>query len=231
MGKLSTAAILTPAAAQSIVEAVIADPKWAALFAQSVRPFIVDMVEAGAGVAMGKLVTDAVFDVSNPAVQEFVDTYTARLANQVGNYTQVQLRSLLGDGLDKGETIAELTTRVRSWADENDPTRADAWRAERIARTESGRAFTTGERQAWKQSGVVKGATWLLAPGACEFCQAAAAEFESKMVGLDQPFYTVGTVLKGVNGGTMVLDYMDVNGGDLHPFCRCDILPVMEGDE
>jgi hypothetical protein len=104
----------------------------------------------------------------------------------------------------------------------------DTARATTIARSETARAYTHGTEEGWKQSGVVKGKRWLLAPGACEFCRAAAKSYAGRTVGLGDPFYERGAVLTGTDGGTMNLDYDNVDGPPLHPNCRCDLAAVTE---
>jgi len=55
----------------------------------------------------------------------------------------------------------------------------------------------------------------------CSFCEAAAAEFDGRDVGLNDPFYAAGAKLTAADGATMTFDYGAVDGPPLHVNCRC----------
>ena len=165
------------------------------------------------------------FDVQNPQVQEFIDGYVVRLARQLNGTTLHSMEKLIGEQLRAGGGIAEVANAIRRLDDTT-----TGYRAEMIARTETARAYVEGQQAAWKQSGVVKGKQWLLAPNPCEFCKAAAREYAGKVLPLQEAFYRAGAVLNGTDGGRMRLDYSDVTGPPLHPHCRCDLVPVLEGE-
>lgn len=211
---------------------ILSQPKWTAALADAARPHIERMVLQGGVKGLERLGLEVSFEAANPRVQEFVDQSVTRLASTAQQTTTVAVRDLLGDGLQKGETIAQLRERVRAWA-EGDPATGRigtvGYRAETIARTESARAYERGQEVAWKESGVVTGKLWLAAPGACEFCQSAAAQFneDAKAVPLGASFFAKGTTLRGTQGGTLRLDYEAVEGPPLHPNCTCSLLAVM----
>jgi HK97 family phage portal protein len=217
---------------------ILADPRWNAMLVEASRAYVEQAFALGGDAGMDRLIqaggqpAGGPFDTVNPAVRRFVDSHVARLASETNAYTRVQLRDLLGDGMDRGETIDQLKRRVQAWASEvGDSSRGVGWRAARIARTESARAFMAGQEEAWKQSGVVAGKRWLLAPDACEFCEAAAAEFNSsRTVPLGRAFYPLGATLTGTQGGVMRFDYEEVGGPPLHPQCRCDLIPVFHDE-
>ena len=161
-------------------------------------------------------------EVESIEVQQFIDEYTVRLANAVNGTTELALRRIMVDGMDQNRSVREISNAIMEM-----DAAVSGFRSERIARTESTRAFVEGEKEAWRQSGVVQGKTWLLAPNAGEFCRALKAQFGNKSIPLDQPFYSQGHVLVGVEGGRLRLDYSDVFGPPLHPHDRCDLLPVL----
>ncbi len=212
-----------------IVQAILRSDVTRNAIAEAARPFVEAAIGAGGAVGAEKLPSGVGFDVRNPEVQRFVDRWTVRLADSTTGSFDVDLSELLGEGLKEGESVDQLRQRVQDWADVTDPERGIAHRAERIARTESARAYVEGERVAWQQSGVVAGKQWLLAPNPCEFCRALAAEFRGVVVPLDEPFYRLGHRLAGADTGkVMKLDYSDVTGPPLHPNCRCDLVPVLD---
>lgn len=159
------------------------------------------------------------FEFTNEDVQKWVNQSTTRLANSVSGTTEVRVRDLIGKGLEEGKTIDEL-------ADDIEDRGFDSKRARVIARTESARAYVQGQVEAWRQSDVVAGKKWLVAPGACEFCTAIGQESQTK--GIDDAFYVVGDRVSGTEGGTYVVDFENVVGPPLHPNCTCDILSVLK---
>jgi hypothetical protein len=140
------------------------------------------------------------------------------------------VRDILGDGLEKGENVDKLAERVQTWADSQKDQDGTWSRATTVARTEAQRAARVAEVEAWKSTGLVRGKTWLLAPDPCEFCEAVAKVYETNAIGLDEAFFTKGSVLTGADGGSMVLDYEDIKGAPLHPNCRCSMQPLLDDD-
>lgn len=195
--------------------------------AAGLKDSLADMLQTGGEAGLERLGLDTVdpFSVFNPKVTEFLNDYTVRLAGRVNDYTIERMQATLTEGMQDGETISELSARVQRETDFNKT------RATNIARTESARAYVEGEQLAWKESGVVEGKQWLLAPEPCPFCAKVAAEFNEKTIPLDQPFYKRGAELDATdpkgNPITMRMDYSDVTGPPLHPQCRCDVLPVL----
>jgi len=203
--------------------------KFAADLRDAARPALLDVVEAGGakGVKIveaelrkaGRTPDPVSFDFVNEDVQKWVNRSTTKLADGVGGTTVTRCRDLLGKGLEEGKTIDQL-------ADDIAERGFDAKRARVIARTESARAYVQGQVEAWRQSDVVAGKKWLVAPGACEFCTAIGRESQTK--GIDDAFYTVGDSVSGTEGGTYLVDFENVVGPPLHPNCTCDLITVLK---
>lgn len=208
------------------IDREIRDQKWVVQIKGASEPYVrhgmTQGITAGARVLPQPLADRVSFDYANPEVQRYVDKATTRLATGLNETTSVKVREVLGSSLSEGKTIPQITERVKSTM------QVDGARAETIARTESARAYSQGQVEAWKQTGVVKGKRWVLAPDACEFCRAAARLFGETPVDLNQPFFPKGATLAGVKGGVMTLDYDDVNGPPLHPNDRCSVSAVLE---
>lgn len=166
------------------------------------------------------------FDVTNPEVQKFLETYAIQLADQVQQQSADAINRVLQQSLDEGATTATMAKRIQ------DTGRFSIAQAERIARTESARAYVTGQDESWKQSGVVVGARWLLAPGACPICQAAAAVFNSTANGVPvgEAALKKGQTLSLPGGGTFTIGFVDLTGPPIHPHDRCDKVPVLTTD-
>ena len=166
-------------------------------------------------------VVNDVFNVTNPLVREAAEDFAERLARSVGETTAQKVADTLSQGLDAGESIQQLTQRVEDAGVFNPK------RAEMIARTESSEAYQQGNMRAWKEVGIER-KEFLLAPNACEFCRAVAKEYEGRSIPIDEPFVPKGSTITGVDGGTLKADYRDITSANIHPHCRCTIVPVVE---
>jgi hypothetical protein len=183
------------------------------------------MVAAGAQSGSEALGLDVSFDVANPLVEQAARQRSIQLAGDLNQTTINRLRDSLADGIAAGETPAKLTQRVR----DQFASFSDA-RAETIARTESAMAYETGQQAAWQDSGVVEGKEFLVAPGACQFCQAVDKAYKGKSIGLQDVFVPKGETIRGAAGGTMKADYRALDAPPIHPACRCDLIPVLGGE-
>ena len=189
------------------------------------RPFAEAMVLEGGNAGIVRLQdieavstapgVEAGFDVTNPEVSKFLDTYAIELADQVQDQSSAQISQALKAGQAEGESTAQLTKRVQETG------RFTPAQAERIARTESARAFVQGQEESWKQSGVVLGKRWLLAAGACVICQAVAAKFNSTVGGikLGEPGFSVGDTFDDAAGNPVKVGFQDILGPPAHPNC------------
>jgi hypothetical protein len=99
---------------------------------------------------------------------------------------------------------------------------------ETIARTESANAYHEGQIDAWKESGAVREKHFLKAPGACPFCVAVEKRYgeKAKALPVDAPMVRGGETITA-NGKTLTPKFD--SPGIVHPNCRCDFIPVIEG--
>lgn len=157
----------------------------------------------------------------NPIATEVISYYQARaekIAVDVNDETEKQLRATIGQGIDAGEDDAQLQARIEAVFGA-----ALTYRADRIARTETTRAMGFGDVEAWKQSGMVTGHEWYCVHDerTCPFC----LDLDGTIVSLDSDFYQLGDVME-VEGKTLHLNYDDIPTEPLHVNCRCLTLPV-----
>lgn len=221
------------------IETLLMSAKWNREIVDAMRPYLETAIRDGLIVGQRTVSELAGAGPSFTAPNEDLDAYvrseSVRLSRQaaagVNRYTAVRVSKLLGDGLQEGETIDQLADRVEEWAgSRGDPDRTTRSRAVMIARTEAQRASRSAEVEAWRSSGLVEGKSWVLAPDPCEFCQAMAQQFEQNSVAIGEPFLKQGTVLTGADGGSLALDYEDIDGPPLHPNCRCSLQPKLIDD-
>lgn len=169
---------------------------------------------------MAGLLVGVGFDVESQAAQEFVATNSIKLAGEVTDTTIKAIREQLAYGIREGESMPELSRRVRSVFGE-----ASRERSLMIARSETIKASNFGAVESYRQSGVVSGKQWYCASGerTCDWC----LSLHEKIIELDDNFFDQGDRMV-VNERTMKLDYSDVGYPPLHPNCRCTVLPILK---
>ena len=208
--------------------------KFTDLVASESRSYLQDSIIEGLKVGDGQMISAGfrpgeVETQAKKRLAKIVEQQTVRLARQVAGYTKVRLTDILQDGIEKGESIRDLSKRVGDWAGEaGDETRGTKARSRMIARTETTRAQIEGQIEAFEETGVVACKKWVLSPNACEFCTAVARK--AKVAGLRDDFLSKGQTLKGTQGGTMTINYESINGAPLHPNCRCSVEPVLRSE-
>ena len=221
------------------VESLLKSARWDREIVEAMRPYLQASLQNGLNLgidtmkSLAKTLPDFAPQMAN--LEAYTRSESVRLARSaaqgVNRYTSVRVSKILGDGIEQGRSIEQIADDVQAWAGEKgDAERSTRSRALTIARTEAQRATRKAESEAWKSTGLVEGKTWLLAPDPCEFCEAAAAAFGQKSVGINESFYKQGETLVGADGGTMSLDYEAIDGPPLHPNCRCSMQPQLVDD-
>ena len=167
--------------------------RWSAETQRAARPHLTDIVDGSGDKAVRDMVgmvdvdLDVGFNVQNPEVVRWITAEGRVIGTGTTRTYASQIARTLGEGVGRGESIGELQKRIEDIASDFTPASA-----ERIARTETAYGFMHGQREGWKQSGVVVGKKWLLAPNPCPFCAATSAKFNSAK-NINEPFYTFGT--------------------------------------
>lgn len=158
------------------------------------------------------------FDPFTPAIIEYFQNRSNKIATDVDDETAKQIRASLSQGVLEGESTNQMRARV-----ENVMGSASTMRADRIARTEVTRAQGYGDIQAWTQSGVVTGKEWITAEDetTCAFC----ASLDGQTWGLSTNIFDKGDSLT-IDGQTQSYNYDDVPSPPLHVNCRCSLLPI-----
>lgn len=143
----------------------------------------------------------------------------SKIATDVNDETEKQLRASISEGLDDGEGLDELAARV-----EDVMGSAATFRADRIARTETTRAQGFADAEAWGQSGVVEAKEYycIIDEKTCPFC----LSLDGMVIALEDNFYSLGD--KIVAGRrSMNVSYDDLPWPPIHPSCRCIMVPIM----
>jgi SPP1 gp7 family putative phage head morphogenesis protein len=145
-----------------------------------------------------KLALQETFELENPEAVEWISSRSLNLAQMVNGTTRKQLRAVLAEGVDLGESIPKITKRIKEFY-----TNGYERRAQIVARTEVIAAANEGAIQGFKEAGVEYMEFYAaLDERICPDCSALH----------EQIFY--------------VKDAKNII--PIHPQCRCTWLPVVE---
>lgn len=197
-------------------------PAYTQQMADHIQPIIFTLLSEVGQAAMQDLGLDpAQFDPISTAITTFYTDRAIKIAEDVNDETEKQLRATITEAVSNGEAWTELSARVQDVFGN-----ASTVRADRIARTETSRAQTFGDLEAWKQSGVVESKEWFTAEDerVCPFCNALDGRVED----IDTNFFDKGDTFEQGDDQSLSLSYDDVPGAPLHVNCRCVLLPVRD---
>lgn len=155
------------------------------------------------------------FSVPPELKSKYIEYFSGILESYISD-TATKIRNILSEGRAMGLTKEELANRLRNIMN------TDEWRIQRIARTEAHRTKNQASIEAMRQLMIQTGSKiykiWhTVSDDPCEFCK--ALEGNKKLV--NESFLNTGESVLGVNGGTFVNTFIDVNAADLHPNCNC----------
>ena len=204
-------------------------PQLALEIAQVAGPYGQFMATAGVQAGISQIEQRArieidynvIFDEASEFAVEAAQNAAQRVGNVASRSMVERVQGTIARGIEELKDTDEVTGDLMDLG-------FDEISANRIARTESVRAYTDGQVAAWEESGVVSRKAWLLSPTSCEFCEIAAMEYGEQGIALDQPFFQKGDRIVASDGRELNLNYENVNGPPLHPFCRCTLVPVVD---
>lgn len=185
------------------------------------------IIETGQKAMLDLGLDPGMYDPYTEAIQAFMEARSIKLASDINDETEKQLRATLTEAINAGESTFQMRARIELVMGT-----ATIMRADLISRTEVARAQSAGDIYAWTQSGVVDGKEWYTAMDerVCKFC----GPMNGRIIGLEENFFNKGdlqvettTNKKGEERQvTYNHSYDDVPGAPLHPKCRCTLLPV-----
>jgi len=176
-------------------------------------PTIIDLIEAQ-GQDVANFITGELLTIT-PEMRSTVEAQIKQIAGIYNADTIAALEKTITEGQQAGESLVKIKKRVESVYSD-----AKGYRAERIARTESLKASNRTAEMVYKQNGYAT-VEWFVNPGACEFCRTYAGR--TKTIGTN--FTGIGDVITGESGGTMRIEYADIDTPPLHPNCTCSLVP------
>ncbi len=203
-----------------LTDALIDVATWSARWLAVILPFVREMILEEGNAKLVMLDQNQPFNMDTEEVSTFLRSRLADFVTEINDTTRADLKRALQEGIDAGESIAQLRKRVQGVM-----SYAKTDRATMIARTESIRSTNFGAHEAYRQSTVVVAKEWLTQRDgrACPFC----TEMDGKKVKIVDNYFQKGDVLT-VEGKTMKFEVDDVTFPPLHPNCRCTLIPVLE---
>lgn len=158
-------------------------------------------------------------DSSSEIIGKTINLAAKRLGKSYNNTTLKLLKIALNQGITEGESLDQLTKRVAEVYEYSDTVRARA-----VAHTETFYIANEGNKEAYRQSGVVEAVRWYTAEDelVCPWC----APQQGKIVGVNENFYNKGETITGSDGRPLALDYRAIGVPPLHTNCRCFIRPA-----
>jgi HK97 family phage portal protein len=194
--------------------------EWIGITIDLVSPILIQLSKDEAAAAFAMVGARQQDILADEAMRDALDRGISKMAHSYNETTLAQLKDKLTEKLTQpeGTNLQELTETVDgvySFADER--------RAGMIAQTETYRAANFANKEAWRQSGVVKTVQWYTAEDekVCAFC---AGMEEKGAQPIDSNFLDLGESFEA-GGKIFTADYDDVAAPPLHPLCRCYVRP------
>lgn len=203
-----------------IEDIIISVPAENKIAAEITVPILSQMVEEAGNDALDLVgFEDLAFDMTTPAVRQYITDGSLKGIKATNRVTKKKLRAVLSQGIDDGLSIPQLAKEIDAVYEE-----ANKVRSLRIARTEVSKAVNTGTLEGYKQSGVVAGKEWFTAldERVCQWCDPMHGKIKSN----DINFFQQGETFLGKEGGTLNFQLDDVGAPPLHPNCRCVLIPI-----
>ncbi|MDI6872092.1 MAG: phage portal protein [Bacillota bacterium] len=173
------------------------------------KPNYRDVIQAFGQEMIDSLSVDAVFDLLNPAVVEFLKTTAGEMIKGINQTTLQALRETLIEGVEAGESIPKLADRIAAVFAE-----AKGRRSEVIARTEVLRASNFGALEGMRQAGAEQ-KEWLATRD--DRVRDAHLKADGQVRALSEPF---------IVGGEELMYPGDPAGSPENTIqCRCTVLP------
>jgi HK97 family phage portal protein len=169
------------------------------------------------------------FDIDNKDAKRWIERNSVAMAKDIPKKAQKDIRQRIARHVSIGSSIGEIARELEGMR-RNRPGSWSRERAKLIARTETMMATNYGKVEAWKQSSVVKGKKFALAPGACLLCQQVKSD-QPNMLDLAEEFFAKGSSIEygeRADGSPRIynFDYMGMGAPPVHPNCRCGIEAV-----
>ena len=157
----------------------------------------------------------SVFDVTNPRIVDWLQKNSLDKATTVLDTDKEMLKQILIEGVNEGKSIPEIMNDIHTFYAEYE---TEAYKTERIARTEILGASNEGALESYQQSGVEKKG-WLATRDDRTRDTHAQAEIDyADGIPIDEMFVVGGDEMMAPGQGSMPEETIN---------CRCSILPII----
>ena len=204
-----------------------------AKIAKEIRPIIESLMEERGNEELRRIgkpkkqaaTAGIAFDVQNPNVQAWLNTYIPEFSNKLETVSIDKLRAQLTEGMKAGEGIPELIKRVNLVYENWNKIRSEA-----IAQNQALRASNRGALESYRQSGVVKKKIWIshIDAKTCLSC----SRLDGKVIASDKKFFNKGDPPEVITAGettyTFRNDYENIATAPRHNRCRCTVGSYIE---
>ena len=179
-------------------------------------PLMILALTQGAEQALALLDIDDAINIST-AAKNAAETAAKRVIRDFTTQTVEKLKAEIATGVNAGEDLKALTSRVNKvYAD------AYGWRATRLSDSEAHKGINKGIQLAFEQGGVKHKIWKTLGANPCQFCRA----MDGSIIETKKPFVPKGGSIQGEDGGELVQDYEEVENAHAHANCNCWLFPA-----
>jgi len=186
------------------------------LFLAALLPIVLETARRGGQLTfsfLGGVIDDFVLD---GVTRTQLTDVQSRLLKSFNEQTAQKIKTTLDAGLKAGESVEQLTRRIKTVYSD-----IAEYRAKAIAVSEANRALAQGNLLGFVQMGVTQ-CRWVAFGDACPTCKS----LDGTIVSVGTPFIGKGEVIPGTEGRQN--DYLPIEGGDAHTRCRCKLVPVLD---
>lgn len=182
---------------------------------------------ASIGISSGsqalKLIGSGDIFIAGDDLQSFIKKQIRMFAKSMIETEQETLTGIIADGLKRGLSVPKIENNIRAAFPD-----IKRIQSRRITRTEVLKTSNHASVVAWQESGLVVAKQWLTARD--DRVDPLCAELNGKIINLDRKFFKRGDTFES-GGRSITLDYASVPEPPLHVNCRCDVLPILIGQE
>lgn len=200
--------------------------------AEDLKVFVDDMVKVITGIMLVQGITqyqqgveillnagftapEVRYIVSETALERY-RAYVTSVGQSYADDTQKAIRAVLSNAEAQGLTRADIQAQLRGIM------QTDEWRITRLSVSETNRAGSMAGLDAMEHIERVTGTkiykVWNVSrTDPCEYCEA----LDQTRVEVTSTFVPVGDSIQGVDGGTLVNDFVSMEVSQAHPNCGC----------
>jgi HK97 family phage portal protein len=179
-------------------------------------PLMILAISQGAEAALALMDVSEDFNFST-AARNAAEAAARRVVTDFTSQTVQKLQQVIAEGVNAGETLAQLTKRVRKVYDD-----ALGWRTDRLSDSESHKNINKGVQLGFQQAGVKKKRWVALGSNPCEYCRA----MDGSIIEVESAYVPKGGTMVGEDGGEVVQDYDAVENAHAHANCHCWLFPA-----